>query len=47
MYRLLGPLDGPTFVVVPLVLLAAAVLASYVLATRATKVELLDALKAE
>lgn len=43
----ISPLDGPTYAVVSLVLFAAAVLASYIPATRATKVDPMDALKAE
>ena len=43
----ISPLDGPTYAVVPLVLFTAAVLASYIPATRATRVDPLDALKAE
>jgi len=33
------PLDGPTFALVPVVLLTAAILASYIPARRATKVD--------
>ena len=43
----ISPLDGPTYALVPLVLLTAAILASYIPATRATKVDPVDALKAE
>ncbi|HEX8811183.1 MAG TPA: hypothetical protein VF742_04245 [Terracidiphilus sp.] len=43
----ISPLDGPTYALVPLVLLTAAILASYIPATRATKVDPAEALKAE
>jgi predicted permease len=43
----ISPLDGPTYAVVPLVLLTAAILASYIPATRATKVDPVDALRAD
>ena len=43
----ISPLDGPTYASVPFVLFTAAILASYIPATRATKVDPVDALKAE
>ena len=43
----ISPLDGPTYAVVPLVLLTAAILASYIPAARAAKIDPVDALKAE
>ena len=41
------PLDPPTFAAVPLVLLAAALVASYVPARRAAAIAPVEALKAE
>jgi predicted permease len=43
----IGPLDGPTYAAVPLVLLSAAIVASYIPANRATKIDPVEALKAE
>ncbi len=43
----ISPLDGPTYALVPVVLLIAAIFASYIPATRAAKVDPADALKAE
>lgn len=42
-----SPIDAPTYAVVPAILLAAAVLASYIPASRAARVDPVEALKAE
>jgi predicted permease len=43
----IGPIDPPTYAAVPIVLLVAAILASYIPASRAARVDPVDALKAE
>ena len=43
----ISPIDPPTYAAVPIVLLVAAILASYIPASRAARVDPVDALKAE